>query len=81
MQGGHVCEGVSGRTYDLKPAYKQYGIAFADREAIRLAVETRTPMGLPTLALTVAVWGVGFCWWLLAGQFGNLVSGSGSFSN
>eukprot|EP00435_Cladocopium_sp_Y103_P000018 s3918_g1.t1 len=31
-------EGLSGRTFDLKHAYKQYGISEADRKVIRLAV-------------------------------------------
>ena len=38
VQNGHGVEGVSGRTYDLKHAYKQYGISVADRDTIRLAV-------------------------------------------
>ena len=38
VQKGHGVEGVSGRTYDLKHAYKQYGISVADRDTIRLAV-------------------------------------------
>ena len=38
VQKGHGVEGVSGRTYDLKHAYKQYGISVADPDAIRLAV-------------------------------------------
>ena len=37
-QKGHSVGGISGRTYDLKHAYKQYGIAEADRKVIRLAV-------------------------------------------
>ena len=31
-------EGLSGRTYDMKRAYKQFGIAVDDRELVRLAV-------------------------------------------
>ena len=31
-------EGLSGRTYDMKHAYKQFGIAVDDRELVRLAV-------------------------------------------
>ena len=38
VQNGHGVEGVSGRTYDLKHACKQYGISVADRDTIRLAV-------------------------------------------
>ena len=37
-QKGRGIGGISGRTYDLKHAYKQYGISAADREVIRLAV-------------------------------------------
>ena len=36
-------EGLSGRTYDMKHAYKQFGISVGDRELVRLAV--RDPIG------------------------------------
>ena len=50
-QKGIELEGLSGRTYDMKHAYKQYGIAVADRELVRLAV--RNP-----LDHTVALFGI-----------------------
>ena len=46
VQGGHSVEGVSGRTYDLKHAYKQYGISVMDREKIRLAVRNPDTNGV-----------------------------------
>ena len=38
-QKGIVLEGMSGRTYDMKHAYTQYGIAEADRKLVRLAAQ------------------------------------------
>lgn len=38
LQGKPHFEGLSGRTYDVKHAYKQFGIAVDDRELVRLAV-------------------------------------------
>jgi hypothetical protein len=50
-QKGIELEGMSGRTYDMKHAYKQYGIAEADRKLVRLAV--RNPVDH-----TVALFGI-----------------------
>ena len=36
--GDHSMESVLGKTYDLKNAYKQYGVACADRSLLRIAV-------------------------------------------
>jgi len=36
---GIKLEGLSGRTYDMKHAYKQYGITGGDRQMVRLAVK------------------------------------------
>ena len=52
-QKGIVLEGMSGRTYDMKQAYKQYGIAEADSKLVRLAVSRRF------LRISLAVWYVG----------------------
>ena len=38
-QKGLVLEGMSWRTYDMKHAHKQYGIAEADRKLVRLAAQ------------------------------------------
>ena len=46
VQSGHGVEGVSGRTFDLKHAYKQYGISVMDRENIRLAVRNPNTNGV-----------------------------------
>ena len=46
VQNGHGVEGVSGRTYGLKHAYKQYGISVADRDMIRLAVRNPNTKGV-----------------------------------
>eukprot|EP00435_Cladocopium_sp_Y103_P036933 s3503_g9.t1 len=46
VERGHDVEGVSGRTYDLKHAYKQYWISEADRDVIRLAVRNPRTKGL-----------------------------------
>ena len=52
-QKGIVLEGMSGRTYDMKHAYTQYGIAEADSKLVRLAVSRRF------LRFSLAVWYVG----------------------
>ena len=38
MKAGGRLEGLSGRTYGMKHAYKQYGISVQDRQLVRLAV-------------------------------------------
>ena len=44
--GGLTVSGLSGRTYDLKHAYKQYGISEADRRILRLAVKNPQTKGV-----------------------------------
>ena len=39
-------DGLSGRTYDLKHAYKQYGISESDRKVLRLAVKNPETKGV-----------------------------------
>eukprot|EP00435_Cladocopium_sp_Y103_P000779 s5414_g1.t1 len=46
LERGKGIEGLSGRTYDLKHAYKQYGISESDREVIRLAVRNPYTKGV-----------------------------------
>jgi hypothetical protein len=36
--GDSAMEGVVGKTYDWKNAYKQYGVCAADRSVLRIAV-------------------------------------------
>ena len=45
-QKGRGHGGISGRTYDLKHAYKQYGISEPDRSMIRLAVKNADTGGI-----------------------------------
>jgi hypothetical protein len=45
-QKGHSVGGISGRNYDLKHAYKQYGISEAERKVIRLAVRNPIKGGI-----------------------------------
>jgi hypothetical protein len=59
-------EGSSGRTYDMKHAYKQYGIAEEDRRLVRLAV--RDPLNH-----TVALFGVNSLPFGAAGSVGGFL--------
>ena len=53
MKAGGRLEGLSGRTYDMKHAYKQYGISVQDRQLVRLAV--RDPSSTKLLYLVSIV--------------------------